>query len=168
MNRKLIIAAVAIALVFIISACNKEKKLMKNLVGNWNIEQSTISVIDSLGQETVIESVANKGEMVIYEDPEEESKTSRLYSFTFFGESDTIESEGTLVTDERNNRMIFQNALSDSTVYSDLVWTIEKEKKNKQTWVTFGVDSTLYYPSNNLNPGDASNWVVWRIEMKRK
>lgn len=158
----------AAGMLLIITSCNKEKKMMEGLIGNWKIKDSEIIYIDSLGNEEVVDSRENAGELVIYEDSENPSKTSKLYDFFFVGqEYDTIESEGILITDERNKRIILQNALNDSTVQSDMIWTIEKTKKNKQTWWMFGVDSTLFYPSNNLNPGDAHNWIVWRLEMKK-
>ncbi len=156
-------------LLFVFATCNKEKKLLKHLVGNWNIESSVITIVDENGNETTLENRSDAGKLVIYEDPENPSKERKLYAFDY-ANSDTIQThkEGVLTTDERVKRIILKNALTDSTVYSDIVWTIEKSRKNKQTWSTYGVDSVLFYPSNNNNPGAAANWVYWTIELKRE
>lgn len=155
----------------LIASCNKDKSFMKNITANWDVETSTIIIIDSLGQETVLETVSNAGKLMVYdEDPEKPSKEMKLFDFyVLSAEGDTIVSEtgGTLITDERNKRIIMTKTLNDSTHHSDLIWTIEQDKKRKQTWSCYGVDSVLFYPTNNHNPGAASNWIEWEIELKK-
>lgn len=83
-------------------------------------------------------------------------------------EFDTIEAEGDLFSDEKNKRIVFKNALCDSSASCDLIWTIDKSKDNKQVWFVYGVDSTFFFPYNNNNPGSASNWVKWKITLKKQ
>ena len=54
--------------------CNKEKRLMNNLVGNWEIELSEKSVLRSDGTDSIYESISNSGYLTIYEDPNNPSK----------------------------------------------------------------------------------------------
>jgi hypothetical protein len=148
-------------------SCNKEAKVMNKLEGNWNVETSTVIIRDSLGNEISNETQSNAGELVLFEDPDNPSKESLMYLFTFM-QDDTLlyQSDGMLFSDERKKRVIMEHALSDSAVYGDIVWTVEKLKNRRQVWTTFGVDGELFYPNNNNNPGDASNWVYWTIELK--
>ena len=155
----------------VLISCNKEKKLMKRLTANWTVSESTITLFKDNGNDSLIDQTSNAGKLMIYdEDPENPSKDSKLYDLTIHNEvGDTVFHiiGGTLITDEKNNRMIMQKALSDSTYQSDLIWTIVKQRKNKQEWSTFGVDYMLFYPDNNNNPGAAANWIDWTIVVKR-
>jgi hypothetical protein len=161
---KYIIATISTILFF--CACNKEKKLMKTLEGNWIIESSEKILYHKDGSEETLETLSNSGKLIISEGSSNEDK---MYDFFFIDSNlDTIKSANKLVTDEFNNRMIMLDGLTDSTGNKNIVWTIEKTKKNKQTWSTYGVDSTLFYPTNNQNPGAAENWVVWKIYLKRE
>ena len=160
-----------VTIVLMTVSCNKEKSLMKRLTTNWKIEKSEIAILSEGGEDNVIESVENAGKLTVYdEDPDNPSKDSKLYDFYVLDvNGDTMVSKygGTLITDEKNKRMIMTKALNDSTYLSDIVWTIEENKKKKQTWTTYGVDSTLFYPENNENPGAATNWIEWRIWLKK-
>lgn len=166
---KYITAIIFLPLLFV--ACNKEKSFMKTITANWKIENSITILIDSLGQESEISSVSNAGNMMIYdEDPENPSKDSRLFDLIVYdNDGDTIISKtgGKLISDEKNKRVIMTKALSDSTHFSDIVWTIDINRKRKQVWSCFGVDSVLFYPDNNHNPGNASNWIEWKLELKK-
>ncbi|MFI5203596.1 MAG: hypothetical protein ACHQF2_03780 [Flavobacteriales bacterium] len=154
-----------LAALMLLTNCNKEKKLMKTLEGNWSIETSEKSYINQGGTEEVYETVSNAGKLIISEGP---SKEIKQYDFFFVGaNNDTMKSINQLVTDEFNRRLVMLNGYTDSLGSRNLVWTIEKERKNKQVWAVYGVDSTYFYPANNLNPGAASNWAVWRITLKR-
>jgi hypothetical protein len=149
-----------------LAACNKEKRLMKGLVGNWTIEKSERAVIYSDGSEDMYEDRSDVGEIVISDGATDETK-----NFTFWyvePDGDTMRFASTLSTDEKNKRLVFEKVLSDSTVYSDVIWTIDKSKKNKQVWSAYGVDTTFYYPTNKFNPGSANNWLMWRITLKRQ
>jgi hypothetical protein len=152
----------------LLTNCNKEKKLMKNIIGNWVITSSEKSTIQSDGNVSVYEKVeATTNKLVIYEDPA--SEENLMYDLFFVDlNNDTIKKTNKLVTDERNRRIILQKALSDSTTMCDLAWTIESEKKNSQTWSIYGVDSTFYYTTNTHNPGAATNWLMWRIKLERE
>jgi len=158
------------AALVLVCSCNKEKRLMEGLVGNWNIEKSERAYLNFDGTEDIYETIDNAGKLVISEDPNNPSKTMRLYDFMFIdANQDTLQQKDSLITDEDNKRIIFLNALVDSNgVEKNLVWTIEKEKKNKQIWSCYGVDSTFFYPENNNNPGDAANSLVWRLTLKRE
>jgi len=159
-----------ILLLVTLVACNKQKRLMKGLVGNWNIEQSERAVISTGGSEDFYEDITNCGQIVISEnDPE--SKEMKKFTFEYIGsDGDTMKMEGVLSTDEKNKRLVFQNVLVGDTAtgnYTNLIWTIDKSKKNKQIWSAYGVDSTFFYPTNKFNPADANNWLMWRITLKR-
>lgn len=168
MKTKLTLLILAVAL-FVPYGCNKQKKLMEGLIGNWKISGSEKAYLNADGTEEVFETLSNPGSIVIYEDPDNPSETVKLYDFNFIdGNGDTLSVKNLLVTDDKNKRIIFKNALSDADTLSDIVWTIEKNKKNRQTWAAFGVDSTFFYPQNNHNPGDAVNSLVWRIDLKRE
>lgn len=162
----------SVVLIIGITACNKEKSYMKRMTATWVIEKSEIAILDEGDVDNVIESVENAGKILIYdEDPENPSKESKLYDFYVFDvNGDTMFSVfgGTLLTDEKNKRMIMTKALNDSTYHSDIVWTIEENKKNQQTWTTYGIDSTLFYPPNNHNPGAAEDWIEWKIKLKKE
>lgn len=151
-------------------SCNKQKKLMENMIGNWEIKSSERAYLNTDGSETVYETLSYAGTLVIFEeDPDNPSETTKLYDFTFIdGNGDTLTAENRLVTDDKNKRIILKNALSDADTLCDIVWTIEKNKKNSQTWAVYGVDSTFFYPTNNQNPGAAVNSLVWRMELKRQ
>lgn len=150
-------------------ACNKEKRVMKGLLGNWKIYESEKAYLHADGSEEVYETLGNAGKLVVYEDSENPSKTSKLFDFMFIDQQgDTLQKTSTLVTDEKNKRIILTDMFNDSDTLGDLVFTVEKESKNKQTWAAYGVDSTYFYPANNHNPGAAENWVVWRITLKRE
>ena len=161
---RIAIAVLATAL-FTLTSCNRDEKLMKRLEGNWNIENSIITYHFADGTEQVVEDLNNTGRLVISEGA---SDLEKNYDFFYINSQlDTIKAKDLLVTDEYRSRMMMMNALVDSTGNKPIVWTIEKQKRNKQVWSTYGVDSTLFYPDNNLNPGTAVNWVSWQIELKR-
>jgi hypothetical protein len=152
-----------------ITACNKEKRLMEGMIGNWNIKESERAYLHMDGSEEVYETLSNAGKLIISEDTENPSETSKHYKLTFIdANQDTLEAEDMLVTDEKNKRIILLNALNDSTYQTNMVWTIEKEKKNKQTWVLYGTDSTFFYPVENNNPGAATTSMVWRLTLDRQ
>lgn len=167
MKRAMIMTTILI--VFLMVGCNKQKKLMNGLIGSWKIEKSERAMWYSDGSSSLTESIDNAGTLVIYEDSDNPSKESKLYDFFYidaFG--DTIQHSDTLVTDQKNKRIILLNALGSSSEQNDLVWTIEKEKKNKQVWSAYGVDTTYFYPANHHNPGAASNWLVWTVTLKKE
>ncbi len=166
--RKTYFIAIGLATI-IIASCNKQKKLMEDLVGNWKIEKSEKLIIYNSGTEDVIESIENAGTLVISEDPNSESKESRMYDFFYIDNNgDTLQQKDTLVTDDKNKRMIMLNALGEVGDQNNITWTIEKSKKRKQVWSSFGVDTTMFYPPNNHNPGAASYWTVWTITLKKE
>lgn len=168
MKTKYLIALLLPAAI-LLSNCNKEKKVMKRLEGNWSIETSERSIMYPDGSTAEYENVSNAGTLVIYKDPNGTSDESMLYDFTYVSSNgDTLKASNVLVTDEKKNRIIMQKALNDSTFHCDLSWTIEKTKKNKQIWSIYGVDSTYYYPTNNQNPGAARNWLEWKMTLKRE
>jgi len=138
---------------------------MKRIQGNWNIESSEKTIYRNDGSKETMETINNAGKLVVSDGPSDDVK---LYEFTFIdSQGDTIHVSDQLVTDEFNDRLIMTKGYVDPAGNKNLVWTVEKEKKNKQVWSAYGVDSTLFYPSNNNNPGAASNWVVWKITLKR-
>jgi hypothetical protein len=152
--------------VITLNSCNKEKKLMKRIQGNWNIESSEKTIYRSDGSKETMESITDAGKLVISDGP---SSDVKQYEFTYIGsQGDTIHVTDQLLTDEFNERLIMAKGYADPAGNKNLVWTVEKEKKNKQIWSAYGVDSTLFYPSNNNNPGAAGNWVVWKITLKRE
>lgn len=156
-----------IAVAFTFAACNKQKRTMKGLTGNWTIEQSDKKEITTSGSENTLESIQNCGDLVI-SDYNKDSTTIKKYTFTYYGSNgDTIRVTDLLYTDDKNKRIIFKHALCDSTPECDLIWTVDKAKKNKQTWTAYGVDSTFFYPSNNYDPNNANNWLMWQITLKR-
>lgn len=150
----------------VVAACNKEKKLMKTLEGNWRIDASEKTIYRADGTQEAIEDIDDAGLLVISEGSSDEAKKYDLFYVGRYG--DTIKTTNELVTDEYNNRLIMVGGYKDSLNTRNIVWTIVKEKKNKQVWTAYGVDSTLFYPANNANPGAAQNWVVWRITLKRE
>lgn len=158
--------AVIAAVLFTLTSCNRDEKLMKKMEGNWNIESSVITYHFASGGEQVIEDLSNTGRLVITEG---NSDLEKSYDFFYINSQlDTIQANNQLVTDEYRSRMIMTEALIDTVNGNKpIVWTIEKQKRNKQVWSTYGVDSTLFYPSNNMNPGTAENWVSWTITLKR-
>ncbi len=158
--------AAFVAALFTLTSCNRDEKLMKRMEGNWNIESSVITYHYANGTEQVIEDLSNTGRLVITEG---NSDIEKKYDFFYINSQlDTIQANNQLVTDEYRSRMVMTDALIDTVNGNKpIVWTIEKQKRNKQVWTTFGVDSTLFYPSNNMNPGAAENWVSWTITLKR-
>jgi hypothetical protein len=157
------------AVVGMISSCNKEKRVMEGLIGNWSIDESRIAKIRPDGTDSLIEETSNSGTLVIYEDPNGESDTSKLYDLTFISSlGDTLKAADTLFTDPDNKRIILNNAISDSLGSYNLVWTVQKSKNNRQEWAIYGVDSTFFFPANNHNPGDAGNWLKWELKLKRE
>lgn len=143
---------------------------MKNLTGNWNVEESEVVLLYPDQTEEVVERIYDCGKLVVYDDPNDpDSKVQKLYDFEFISSSeDTLRASDYLFTDDKKKRLILSNALEEPEPQNDLVWTIEKEKKNKQVWSIYGVDSLIGYPLNNQNPGAAENWIVWRITLKRE
>lgn len=155
-----------LAAVLLLTNCNKEKRMMKGLEGNWRIESSTKSIFKQDGTEEVFESISNPGKLVVSAGP---SKEIKQYDFFYVSSTlDTMKAANTLVTDEFNRRLIMTGGFTDTNgVVRNLVWTIEKEKKNVQVWSTYGIDSTFFYPANTHNPGGTNQWLVWRIVLKR-
>lgn len=150
-----------------IFSCNKQKRTMKRLTGNWTIEQSERMIITAGGSEQLYEDLSNCGDIVI-SDIHEDSTTVKNFVFTYIdGNGDTLKVANKLYTDDKNKRIVFKNALCDSTVGCDLIWTVDKSKKNKQIWSAYGVDSTFFYPANNFDPNNANQWLMWRITLKR-
>jgi hypothetical protein len=163
MKKLIYLSAAAVLVAF--AGCNKDERLMKRMEGNWNIEESVITYHFAGGGEQVIEELSNTGRLVITEGT---SDLEKSYDFFYINSQlDTIQAKDLLVTDEYRNRMVMMNALIDSSGSKPIVWTITKQKRNKQVWSTYGVDSTLFYPSNNMNPQSAENWVSWEITLKR-
>ncbi|HLP13903.1 MAG TPA: hypothetical protein VK177_18370 [Flavobacteriales bacterium] len=164
MKTKILILAVIAGL--FATSCNKEKKLMGRLEGNWTIESAEKIIHFNDGTTTTIESLSNPGKLVISEGASDEEKN---YDFFYIDTNmDTIKMIDKLVTDEYNTRMVMLNGYTDTSgVKKNIVWTIEKNNKNKQIWSTYGVDSVLFYPPNNNNPGTASSWISWKLTMKR-
>lgn len=161
------IAVIAIfGLALTLASCSRDEQLMKRMEGNWNIESSVVTYHLANGSEQEVENLSNTGRLVISEGP---SDLEKNYDFFYINSQlDTIAAKDVLVTDESRNRMVMLNALSDTTTTKKpITWTITKQKRNKQVWSTYGVDSTLFYPANNMNPGAAVNWVSWEITLKR-
>jgi hypothetical protein len=150
-----------------INSCNKDEKLMKRMEGNWKIYNSVKTIHYADGSESVYESLDNTGRLIISEGS---SDNEKHYDLLYIDEQgDTMKSADLFVTDEYRSRMVMVNAYTDTSgAKKNIVWTIESQKKNKQTWSTYGVDSILFYPTNNHNPGAANNWVSWRIKLERE
>lgn len=169
MKKKNLLFLLSIYCILFAIACNKEKRLMNNLIGNWKIELSEKLALRPDGTDSLLESVTNAGKLVIYEDPNHPSDESKLYDLFFIDASqDTLSAQGVLYTDSEKSRIVLKKALNNSTSNSDIVFSIEKEKKKKQVWSAYGVDSTLFYSSNHHNPGNADFWLTWRITLKRE
>jgi len=161
--------AILLVSIVVATSCNKEKKLMEGMIGNWNIDESEKAYLHYDGSEEVYERIYDAGKLIISEDQQNPSETSKHYKLTFIdGYDDTLQAEDMLITDEKNKRIILLNALSDSTQTRNMVWTIEKEKKNKQTWTLYGTDSTFFYPVENDNPGATTTSMVWRLKLDRE
>lgn len=158
---------ILLAAALTIMSCNKQKRKMKGLVGNWTIEQSERMIINSGGSEQTVEDISNSGDMVV-SDIHEDSTTVKNVDFTYVSSmGDTLKFVGKLYTDDKNKRIVFKNALCDSTSGCDLIWTVDKSKKNKQIWSAYGVDNDWFYSPNNSDPGNANQWLMWRITLKR-
>lgn len=162
MKKVIIIASLA---AFATTACKKDEKLMERMEGNWTIVSSVKTIRYADGSESVFEDLSNTGQLVISKGSLDLEKNYDFFYIDRF--LDTMQAKDILVTDEYRNRMVMVNGYADSTGLKNIVWTIEKQKRNKQVWSTYGVDSTLFYPTNNMNPGGAGNWVYWEIELKR-
>ena len=148
-------------------SCNKQKRTMKGLVGNWNIEQSERMTINTGGSESVYEDISSCGDVVI-SDIHEDSTTVKNIDFTYYAANgDTMKYTGKLYTDDKNKRIVFKNALCDTTSGCDLIWTVDKSKKNKQIWSAYGIDNDWFYSPNNLDPNNAKQWLMWRITLTR-
>lgn len=159
--------ALSLIAVFVIAGCNKQKRTMKGLTGNWVIERSERMTITAGGSEFVDEDITNCGDIVI-SDIHEDSTTVKNFVFTYIDQyGDTIKASNKLYTDDKNKRIVFKNALCDTTVGCDLIWTVDKSKKNKQIWSAYGIDSDWFYSANNFDPNNANNWMMWRITLKR-
>lgn len=153
------------ALVLTFSSCHRDEMLMNRMEGNWTVDESIITYHFASGGEQVIETTSNSGRLVITEGS---SDLEKNYDFFYVNQQgDTISAKSLMTTDEYRTRMVMMNALVDSTGSRPIVWSIEKQKRNKQVWSTYGVDSTLFYPANNNSPGTAENWVSWQITLKR-
>ncbi len=63
-------------------SCNKQKRTMKGLVGNWNIEQSERMTINTGGSESVYEDISSCGDVVI-SDIHEDSTTVKNIDFKY-------------------------------------------------------------------------------------
>lgn len=160
----LYLAVFAIASAFFVS-CHKDEKLMDRMEGNWKIEKSVVTYHYANGDEQVVENMDNAGTLIVSEGSSDLEKNYDLFYVNVQG--DTLRAKNVMVTDEYRTRMMMMNAISDSLGDHPIVWSIEKQKRNKQIWSTYGVDSTLFYPANNDNPGAAGNWVYWQITLKR-
>lgn len=148
-----------------LAGCNKDEKLMERMEGNWTIENSVMKIHYVDGSESTVEDLSNTGRLIISAGSNDLEKN---YDFFYINSQlDTMQAKDILVTDEYRSRMVMVNGYTDTTGGKNIVWTIEKQKKNKQVWSTYGVDSVLFYPSNNLNPGSAANWVYWEITLRR-
>ncbi len=159
--------ALSLIAVFVIAGCNKQKRTMKGLTGNWIIEKSERFEIYSGGSEVPLEDISNCGDLVI-SDIHEDSTTVKNFVFTYIDQyGDTMKVANKLYTDDKNKRIVFKNALCDSTVGCDLIWTVDKSKKNKQIWSAYGIDDDFFYSPNNADPTDADHWLMWRITLKR-
>lgn len=165
--KNLIYINVGIVALFAFTACNKDEKMLDKMEGNWKIESSVKTLHYADGTEQTLEELNNSGTLVM-----SAGSSDAIKNYTFFhvdSNDDTLNATGELVTDEYRTRMVMTNAFTDTSgTQKNIVWTIEKERKNTQVWSTYGVDSTLFYPANNYNPGTAGNWVVWTITMKRQ
>lgn len=157
----------ALVAIVMFTACNKDEKMLGKMEGNWGIESSIITYYYADGTVQTVDNITDAGTLVMSAGASDDVK-----NYTFFhvdSNNDTINSSGELVTDEYRTRMVMTNAITDTSgTMKNIVWSIEKEKKNKQVWSTYGVDSTLFFPANNHNPGAAVNWVVWTITLKRQ
>ncbi len=161
------IGIILLAAALTIMSCNKQKRKMKGLVGNWTIEQSERMVITTGGSEDVYEDISNCGDIVI-SDIHEDSTTVKNFTFTYIdANGDTLKVTNKLYTDDKNKRIVFKNALCDTTVGCDLIWTVDKSKKNKQIWSAYGIDNDFFYSPNNFDPNNANQWLMWRITLKR-
>ena len=157
--------AAIFTLALTMTSCHRDEKALQKMEGNWTIEESILTYHSASGGEQVIEQLSNCGTLIISEGDSDLAKT---YDFFFVNSTDdTMKIKNSLLTDESRNRMMMMEAIVDSSGNKPIVWTIEKQKKNKQVWSTYGVDSTLFYPANNNDPGAATNWVSWQITLKR-
>lgn len=162
------ILALALVATVVFTSCNKQKRVMKGLVGNWTIEQSERFVLTSGGSEDKYEDLTNCGDLVISDIEGSDDPSMKNFVFTYYGSNgDTMKVSNILYTDDKNKRMVFKNALCDTNEYCNLIWTCDKTKRNKQIWSAYGVDTTFFYPTNKYDPSNANNWLMWRITLKR-
>src|SRR5688572_25267184 len=97
MKTKYIIFALALLPLF--TNCNKEKRMMKNLEGNWNIETSEKSIVNPDGSEDTYETVSNAGRLIVSQG-DGSSDDIMNYDFLFTNGTDTMQVINKLVTDE--------------------------------------------------------------------
>ncbi|HYG50458.1 MAG TPA: hypothetical protein VD905_06125, partial [Flavobacteriales bacterium] len=105
-----------IAIVFVglgLTACNKEKKLMGRLEGNWTIVSSEKIIYGTDGGTTTVESLTNPGTLVISAGSSDVEKNYDLFFVDSF--EDTTKITDKLVTDEYNTRMVMLNGYTDTS-----------------------------------------------------
>ncbi len=162
------IVFLALLLAVILSGCKKiEFKYPKQLMGDWTIAHSERAIIYSDGSVTLFEDQTNAGTLSVYE-PSPPAETFKEFEFSytnFEGQSGFFHSY--LYTDEGGTRIFFSKILCDSPFQCDIVWTVEKNEKNKQVWAAYGTADAFFYPPDQFDPSNDAVHLVWRITLTR-
>ena len=136
-------------------------------MGDWTIVHSERAIINADGTLDVFEDKDNAGTLRVFEPnpPAETFKEFELNYTNYLGDLAYISSY--VYTDEGGTRIFFSKVLCDSPFECDIVWTVEKNGKNKQVWATYGTADGFFYPPDRYDPSNDASHLVWRITLER-
>ena len=102
-----------LAMSFLITSCNKEKKTLKNIAGQWNITSSTVhhsngNTTDLLGQNTIIMDFESC----------ESGSTCNIYTSTSMGSTSSTYTSTYIVSENSGAETGFIITVNDTTQYA--------------------------------------------------
>lgn len=161
------IVVISVLFVFLLSACNKEKRLLKDLnKKEWSIETSKRWVIYNDGSTLLYEDLTDAGTIYIYNDPTSvlEFKEIRMVYTNYLGFK--IDFTTPLYANKDGTRIDMAGALCNSPFECDLVWNVEESSNRKQTWSSFGSNDTFFFPPDVYN-ANQEHHLKWEITLKK-
>ncbi len=166
--KKSILSIAIISVGLSIGCKTDEEKYHVRLEGTWNIVSSQRTLIYSDGSVDLIEDLNDAGTITISEDQLAVGDESKSYSMSYQNvNGNSFSPSGLMSADENRTRIFFYAALCRDIFGCDLIWTVEKETKNKQVWATY-FDSDQVAYSRDWDPSDDSYHQRWVIELEKE
>ncbi len=171
--RKLIVAFIAVSILFTLGSCRKEgAKIGNRLEGEWNVKTYIVSEIYSDGTEKVTQEYSDAGNWSFeLTDDDPDLDYILQYEFDFTAGPTPASEKGTIFISEEGYRMIFIKYWCNREIGCDMMYNIKEWSRNRMVLEQFNPQNFKPQdpPRNlrNLVPDQDPNSeaVVYKLKM---